>query len=94
MWLLESKECISKILSSDHTFQLDLTHFQNQMKYLNSLPHNPRTLGKRPFENIMGKGENAGNQHFLLFPHCFLPIPKPISILLLHFICHMQMLSF
>ena len=22
-------------------------------------------------ENIAGKGENAGDQHFLLFPHCF-----------------------
>ena len=22
-------------------------------------------------ENIVGKGENAGSQHFLLFPHCF-----------------------
>ena len=22
-------------------------------------------------ENIVGKGENAGWQHFLLFPHCF-----------------------
>ena len=22
-------------------------------------------------ENTVGKGENAGNQHFLLFPHCF-----------------------
>ena len=22
-------------------------------------------------ENIVGKGENAGNQHFLLFLHCF-----------------------
>ena len=29
----------------------------------------------RAFENIVGKGENAGNQHFLLFPQCF---PKPI----------------
>ena len=28
---------------------------------------NPR---KRPFENIVGKGENVGNQHFLLFPQC------------------------
>ena len=27
----------------------------------------------------MGKGENAGNQHFLLFPHCFLPSQKNIS---------------
>ena len=27
---------------------------------------------KNPFENIMGKEENAGNQHFLLFPQCLL----------------------
>ena len=26
------------------------------------------TLKKEAFENIVGKGENAGNQHFLLFP--------------------------
>ena len=31
------------------------------------------TLRKRPFENIVGKEENAGNQYFLLFPRCFLP---------------------
>ena len=34
------------------------------------------TLYKKPFENIVGKGENAGNQHFLLFPQCFLPFPQ------------------
>ena len=28
-------------------------------------------------ENTVGKGENAGNQHFLLFPQCF---PKPPSL--------------
>ena len=28
---------------------------------------------KKTFENIVGKGENAGNQHFLLFSHCFQP---------------------
>ena len=28
-------------------------------------------------ENIVGKGENAGYQHFLLFPHCF---PKRSSL--------------
>ena len=27
---------------------------------------------KKLFENIAGKGENDGNQHFLLFPQCFL----------------------
>ena len=31
------------------------------------------TLRDRPFENIEGKEENAGNQHFLLFAQCFLP---------------------
>ena len=29
------------------------------------------TLHRMLFENIMGKGENAGNQHFLLFPIMF-----------------------
>ena len=28
---------------------------------------------KKAFENIVGKGENAGNQHFLLFPQVFYP---------------------
>ena len=43
----------------------------------NSLPHNPdflvlTTLKKKPFENIVGKGENAGNQsqkEFLFLTH-------------------------
>ena len=29
-------------------------------------------LGKTLFENTVGKEENAGNQHFLLSPQCFL----------------------
>ena len=33
------------------------------------------------FENIVGKGENAGNQHFLLFPQCFLPFQRLINAL-------------
>ena len=32
--------------------------------------NNPKNKGM--FENFVGKGENAGNQHFLLFPQCFL----------------------
>ena len=31
-------------------------------------------LYKKHFENIVGKGENAGNQHFLLFSQCFLSV--------------------
>ena len=30
----------------------------------------------KPFENIVGKEENAGNQHFLLFPQCCQSFPK------------------
>ena len=37
-----------------------------------------------PFENIEGKGENAGHQHFLLCPQCFLPFQKQISIFQSH----------
>ena len=32
-------------------------------------------------EKIVGKGENAGYQHFLLFLQCFLPSHKQISIM-------------
>ena len=37
------------------------------------------TLTERPIENIVGKAENAGNKHFLLFIR-FLPIAKEIFI--------------
>ena len=30
------------------------------------------TQKDRPLENTVGKGENAGNHHFLHFPQCFL----------------------
>ena len=47
--------------------------------HLTSLPHNDvvfTTMKKKPYENIVGTGENAGNQHFHLFPQCFLPFPN------------------
>ena len=37
------------------------------------------TRRKKPFENIVGKGENAGNHYFLLFPQCILPYQKQKS---------------
>ena len=45
---------------------------------INSLPHNPdlvKDRNKGAYENIMGKGENAG----YLFQQCFLPFTKQIS---------------
>ena len=56
----------SKILSSGTGLTL---HMQSQLL---------KTLKKKPSENIVEKGENAGNQHFLLFPQCFPSYPEQI----------------
>ena len=49
-----------------------------------TLPHTFPTFNNpekgRAFENIVGKGENAGDLHLLLFQQCFLPFPRIISI--------------
>ena len=51
------------------------------------------TLGKKPFENTVGKGEIAHNEQILLFPQCFLPV----WITFFHFCqiqnCRLQTLS-
>ena len=63
-----------------------ITPFHGQVLYLkpclfskkmySALCHTIQTFNEPPrkkhFENIVGKGENAGNQHFLLFPQWFL----------------------
>ena len=43
--------------------------YRNLTNSLNSFPHNPdlTTLNKKEVQNIVGKGENADNQHFLHF---------------------------
>ena len=51
------------------------------------------TLYEMLFENIVGKGENAGNQHFLLFPQCFISFSIQISFSKSHLFCCLQMLS-
>ena len=49
-------------------------------------------MRKMPLENIVEKRENAGNNHFLVFPQFLLPFPKQSSIFQLHFFGHLQML--
>ena len=49
-------------------------------------------LEKKAFENIVGKGENAGNQHLLLFPQCFLLFPTRISMFESELFCCIQIL--
>ena len=51
-----------------------------KMKRFSKQSHIFMTLKKKPFENIKGEGENAGYQHFLLFPQCFLLFNKQIYI--------------
>ena len=51
------------------------------------------TLTEKPFGNTVGKGENIGNQHFLLFPQYCLPFTKQISYLQSHLFCCLHMLS-
>ena len=46
--------------------------------------NDPEKEALKPFENIVGKGENAGNQHFLIFPQYFLPVLQRISVRKLH----------
>ena len=56
-----------EVCNSGNTLALYLT-----IPSLNHVPHNQdflTTLVEKTFENIVGKGENAGNQQFLLkFP--------------------------
>ena len=44
-------------------------------------------------DNIVGKGQNASNLHFIGFPQCFLPYEREILSLGPHFNCCLQMLS-
>ena len=37
-----------------------------------------KTLGKKPLENILGNGQNAGKQHFILFQQYFQPFQNQI----------------
>ena len=44
-------------------------------------------------ENTVGKGENAGYHHFLLFPQCFLCYLRQQLSFKQCYICRLQMLS-
>ena len=85
------------MLNSCHNFINDVATFFVLCikKIINSLPTIPSflTVKQRTFENSVGKGENAGNQHFLHFQQCFLPFPNQISIFHSRLFCRLQMLS-
>ena len=49
---------------------------------------------RKPFENIVWKGEDGGNQHFLLFPKCFLLSYIQIPSFESNLICNLASLKF
>ena len=49
--------------------------------------------GKEEFSQHYGKGENADNQHFLLFPQCFLFCQRKIAPFEPPFNFRLQMVS-
>ena len=69
---------------------------KNQDRVVKSYPittqwHLLPRLEKKSFQNIAGKGENTGNQHFLLFPQCFLLYHRQKLSFMLHYLfCHLQ----
>ena len=90
------KMLVTKIFSFYHNFfnlfkenPYHLNHIQFVVRYAHSLflSHTILTfnhLKERSFENIVRIGENAGKQHFHLFPQCFLPFPKTSFIFISH----------
>ena len=50
------------------------------------------TLSKKLYKNIVGKEDDAGNHHFLLFPQCFPPCEREISPFKQELNCHLQIL--
>ena len=85
------------ILSSACAFNFDQSrNYKELNKMFNALIHNhnfKQPYKKNTLENIVEKGENAGNQYFVLFPHCFLFNQREKSSFQQHLIYCLQMLS-
>ena len=60
---------------------LTLKTNHKQTRTLTLLSHNPafqRLWKRNGLKNIVGKGENAGNKHFLFFPKMFSTRPSTV----------------
>ena len=68
-----------KNISSDHNlFQFIMAYNTVVLTLYHTVRH-LMTFEEEAFWKHLGKGENVGNQHFLFFPKCFLPILKQNS---------------
>ena len=67
---------LKSLIFPPRSFKDEIMDKTSKYSYLfTTLSQVSTTLKKRAFENIVGKGENAGHQHFLLFS-CFLQLSK------------------
>ena len=81
-WAIKTWYCVEKglqINTETLLCSIDLAFTKKSRVLMN--------LGGKPLEYIVGKGENAGNQHFLLFPPCFLHDQRQNHHLTLNLIC-------
>ena len=62
------------------------------LKPITTLSHVLIQPRNKALENMVGKGENPGKQHFLLFQQYFLPFPDQISTFQSHLFCRLQIL--
>ena len=69
-------------ITSIFSFSYKSSLFSGSPTLYHTIPTFHYPWKKKAFENIVGKGENAGNQHFLLFPQCFLPCQRKILTIL------------
>ena len=54
-----------------HTKFLDWSKVEGIVQAMNNVANRVIRYVSKRLENIKGKGENAGYQHFLLYPQCF-----------------------
>ena len=66
--------------SAIHLDQSEKVSFGEDLTLCHKIP-TFNDYDKNPFKNIVGKGENAGNQHFLLFHNVFYPSQKEFLLL-------------
>ena len=69
----------------DLTLYQMIAFAQGNLRFSHTI-HTFNDLEKEDFENIIGKGENAGNQHFLLFSTMFPTLLKKNFIFSVTFI--------
>ena len=75
---------------------MENTH-RSQISFILTLSNTIATFNNTEevgFESILGKGENAGKLHLLLFPKCFLPVSQQTFTFESKLLCCLQALSF